>query len=180
MIMMRGATTFVCFLGVSLSLSARAASADSGNNGRYQTIMERNVFGLKSAPPPQAETPAPPPPLKVILTGITTLLGNKRALLTAQIPSKPAENLMLTEGQRDGEIEVIEINEQAGSVKILNHGVEQTLDFKTDGAKPQVTLTPTSNPVPGVPPTNTAQPGVHMIPTRSMRLPPLPGGGPQP
>jgi hypothetical protein len=173
---MRGANILICMAGLSLGASAFAASSDSSP---YQAIVERNVFALKPPPRPEDNQPPPPPPSKITLTGITTLLGNKRALLSVAVPGKQPDNLMLTEGQRDNEIEVLQIDEKAGSVKVLNHGVEQTLDFKTDGAKAQPGITS----LPGVPPANVIPPpnpqGIpappRTIPTRTMRLPPIPG-----
>src|SRR6266436_6352079 len=51
-------------------------------NNPYQAIVERNPFGLKPPPPPPDPTPVVPvvPPGKVVLTGITTMFGNPRAL----------------------------------------------------------------------------------------------------
>jgi hypothetical protein len=187
--MMRGVNIVVCLLGLSLGIAANAASSDSGE-GPYQTIVERNVFALKPPPSDIAEPPPPPPPLKITLTGITTMLGNKRAIMSAAIPNKPPENYMLTEGQRQGEIEVVEIDEKAGTVKVKNHGVDQTLDFETDGAKalPAMTAVPSPGIIPGqrrlMPPPQPnpgaaargalpppPSPAIRTIPTRSMRLP---------
>ena len=39
---------------------------------------------------------------------------------------------MLAEGQRDGDIEVLEIDEKAGNVKVNNFGIPQTIDFNRD------------------------------------------------
>lgn len=177
---MRGANTLVYLLGLSLSLVAHAASSDTSTSP-YDAIVQRNVFGLKPPSPPEENTPPPEPPSKITLSGITTMLGNKRALLSVQIPNKPAENYILSEGQRDGEIEVLQIDEHAGTVKVMNHGVEQLLDFKTDGAKPQpaaaVAAVPPPAPgltrPPGVPP-----PPVRTIPTRTLRIPGIPGSTP--
>ena len=171
---MCGRNTLVCFLGLSLCVSVRAASSVPSG---YQSIVERNVFGLNPPKPGGLPTPPVAPPPKLTLTGITTLLGNKRALLTMQVPNKPAENFILTEGQRDGEIEVLQIDEKAGSVKVLNHGIEQTLDFLTAGAKPQPALSPTGYSSTGLPPlTNAvnASTKLHTFPSRSLRLPQIP------
>ncbi len=172
---MRGANILIIVLGLKLGLSARAASSESGP---YQSIVERNVFGLKPAPRPEDNPPPPPPPSKVTLTGITTMLGNKRALVSVAVQGKPPENYILTEGQREGDVEVVQIDEKTGLVKITNHGVEQTLDFKTDGAKSQPTpiaqpgVLMQQNP-PGSVPGGAIPPPIPMrtIPTRSMRIP---------
>src|SRR5262249_46856385 len=82
--------------------------------------------------------------------------GNKRVLMkTGPPPGKPGEqpktdqSYILTEGQRDGEIEVISIDEKAGSVKVSNAGTVQTLTFEKDGAKLPATQAPAA---PGTPP----------------------------
>ena len=106
----------------------------------YQGIVERNVFGLKApAPPPDPEANKPPPP-KIFLTGITTILGNKRALMKLTPPAKPGEpakeqSFTLGEGQRDGELEVLEIDEKAGTVKVNEFGTVMTLSFENNGVK---------------------------------------------
>src|SRR4051812_44337384 len=112
-----GLAAFSTFLFVCVN--ARAI----GDNP-YQAIVDRNVFALKPAPvaakvDPEANKPPPPP---ITLTGITTILGSKRVFLTVNMPPKPPEqgkvqSFMLSEGQRDGEIEVLEIDEKNGIVK---------------------------------------------------------------
>jgi len=110
------------------------------------------VFGLRP-PPSQADlTNAPPQLPKITLTGITTILGNKRALMKILPMSvKPGEtakelSLILTEGQRESEIEVLQIDEKAGSVKVNNSGTLMTLTFEKDGAKLPATSTPAGVP----------------------------------
>ncbi len=183
--MRRVRKSFLYAAAALMAMTAVKAAAPDVATSPYQGIVERNVFGLKPPPNPEDNLPAPEPPPKLLLTGITTILGNKRALLTTQAaPNKPAESLMLTEGQRDGEIEVLQIDENAGTVKVNNHGVTQTLDFKTDGVKLQTAAAPA--PVPGaVPPPIASQPGnptsplQHQIPTRVMRTAPgTPGVAP--
>src|SRR6188472_2241935 len=73
-----------------LCSGAIAIGADSGNP--YQGIVDRNVFGLKPPPPPgkpeEKKVDLPP----ITLTGITTILGNKRALMNVQSPGKTAQS----------------------------------------------------------------------------------------
>ncbi|HWQ92599.1 MAG TPA: hypothetical protein VN673_13075, partial [Clostridia bacterium] len=125
----------------TLALCAGAPAITADNP--YKTIVDRNVFGLKDPPPPPAAVDtSKPQPSKITITGITTILGNKRVLLkTAAAPAKPGEqpkgelSYILTEGQRDGDIEVIQIDELAGSAKISNAGVIETLTFEKNGPK---------------------------------------------
>src|ERR1700720_2046820 len=75
----------------------------------YQGIVDRNVFSLRNPPPPPPPPSNDPPPPKLTLTGITTILGGKRALLKGTPPpakGEPAKEqfYMLSEGQRDGNI----------------------------------------------------------------------------
>src|SRR5262245_43800763 len=105
-------------------------SRDGGNP--YAKIPERNIFGLKEPPPAPVSNNEPAPALpKLYLTGITTILGNKRAFLTVQYPTKPGqpakeEPLTLSEGQRDGAIEVLTVDEVGKKVRVNNSGTEMT------------------------------------------------------
>ncbi len=117
---------------------------------------------------------------------------------TAPPPGKPGEgpkseqSYILTEGQREGDIEVIEIDEKAGSVKVNNAGTIQTLTFEKDGAKLPATVAPPSAPgvpgapvIPGLPVTRPggavpSAPGAmpsFQLPTRVPRLPVTGGQG---
>src|SRR5882724_11471586 len=134
-----GGRAVVCILaGLLLCTEARSMGADSANP--YQGIVDRNVFGLKPPPaPPRPEDNKPPAP-KITLTGITTILGNKRALMNVAMPAKPPESakqksFILAEGQRDGDIEVLEIDETSGTVKVDDFGTIMVLDINKDGAK---------------------------------------------
>src|SRR6185369_824073 len=123
-----------CVLSTFIVCSAAIAiGADSGNP--YQAIVDRNVFGLKPPPPPgkpeEKKVDLPP----ITLTGITTILGNKRALMNVQSPGKPPHSLILAEGQREGEIEVLEIDEKGGNVKVNQSGTVVPLNFEKNGAK---------------------------------------------
>ena len=124
--------------------------------GQYQTIPERNIFGLRP-PPSEALSTNPPAQLpKITLTGITTILGNKRALMMLAPPNlKPGDtnkemSLILTEGERQGDVEVLQIDEKRGSVKVSNSGTLMTLTFEKDGAKLPATppVRPTAPPLP--------------------------------
>jgi hypothetical protein len=176
----------------------------------YQPIVDRNVFGLKPPPPP-----APPPEpkkevSKIVLAGITTLGGSKKVMLKTQTPGKPGQPAQdqyytLPEGQRDGEIEVVEIDEKNGIVKVKHSGNPVTLDFESNGNKPPVSAAPVAA-IPGAPGTpgvvgspggipapSTGMPGsgtsvpaapapsLKPLPTRTLRAPsasiPAAGGG---
>src|SRR5258707_11419422 len=70
-------------------------------------------------------------------------MGRKLAIMKVFFPGKtgePAkeESYMLAQGQRDGNIEVLEVNEQAGTVKVNNFGTVMTLTFEKETAKPAI------------------------------------------
>jgi hypothetical protein len=126
----------------------------------YDAIVERNPFGLKPPPPPAPpEDPSsklPPAPLATVeVTGITSILSSKRALLEiVPGPGKPMLKPILSEGERVESIEVVSINVEKNEVTIRNGGVITNLTFKiaksTPGPVAPGALPP---PVPGsVPP----------------------------
>jgi hypothetical protein len=197
--MTHGGKMLACMVGtLAFSGAANTITPDTSDNP-YQSIIDRNVFALKPPPPPADPAEANKGQvLKITLTGITTILGNKRVLMkTAPPPGKPGEppkteqSYILTEGQREGEIEVIEIDDKAGSVKVNNAGTVQTLTFEKDGAKLPATPPPgppgaapgANNPgaIPGLPVAHPAVQGPGgtpslQLPNRIPRLP-MPGGG---
>jgi len=189
--MLDGGRAAICILSMLLLCAGGSATgADSANP--YQGIVDRNVFGLK--PPPVAPRPEDnkPPPPKITLTGITTILGNKRALMNVAMPAKPPDpakqkSFILAEGQRDGDIEVLEIDETSGTVKVDDFGTVMVLDINKDGAKlpaSPITPVPIAQPPGSVgyrppapnpyaaPAPDANQGGLKTIPTRQLRLPP--------
>ena len=185
--MMRGEKSLVFFIlsGLLLGPDANAIVPDTAGNP-YQGITDRNIFALKPPPaPPRPEDNKQPPP-NIKLTGITTILGRKQALLLVDVPAKPPqpakqESYILTEGQRDGDIEIVAINEKEGVVKVKNHGEPQTLDFVNNGVKVPagssmpMAAAPGAPPMPAMaippPPSSSGNPGgMRQIPTRPVRM----------
>ena len=128
-------TRLIYGLGSLLAgISVQTVLAEAQPNP-YQAIIERNPFGLKPPPPPPDPTPVVPviPPGKVVLTGITTMFGNPRALfeVTETEPGKPAtvRKPILHEGDRDGALEVVSIDVEKSQVKIRNSGIETNITF---------------------------------------------------
>ena len=142
--MKRGIKAATCVLGGVLSATWLAVIANGAvEENPYHAIVERNVFDLKPPPPPPAAptvTNTPPPNVK--LTGITSLLGVKRAFFMvapAAQPGKPPgkeESFIIEEGQRQGVIEVMEIDQKALTVRIKNDGTESTLALDTSPKLP--------------------------------------------
>ena len=120
-------------------LPAGAATADAGNP--YAMIVARNAFALKDPPSPESIVPQKDPPPKITLQGIAKVLNRKQVLFKVAMPAKPPQpagevSKILAEGEREGEIEVLEIDEIAGAIKFNNHGTPETKTLKDDSAKP--------------------------------------------
>ncbi len=135
--------SIICWLGLVVAFCNYAQAEEQPNP--YQSIVDRNPFGLKPPPaPPSAESLAPPPaPLaKVVLTGITSMFGpsSKRALfeIEDQEPGKgkSVKRPILREGERDGPVEVISIDVEKNMVRIRNGPVETNLTFEIPKAGP--------------------------------------------
>jgi len=158
------------------------ALAETGDNNPYQAIVARNVFGLKDPPPATPPAPPPKPDSKLSLQGITDILGRKQVLIKVQVPAKPPEParevaLVLSEGEREEDVEVVSIDRDKGVVKILNGTEPDTLTLEDDASAPKVGVAPVpvSALVQGRPvASRTATPGLRTIPTRPMRTVPTP------
>ncbi len=152
----------LCVLS-SLAVAWQAAALTEDN--QYQAIVQRNVFALKPPPPPPDPNAVPkvdPPNIK--LQGITTILGRRQVLgkVLAKPPQQAKEqSFVLAEGEREGEVEIVSIDENSGTVKLKNHGSEFTLTMKDDAEKPPAGGTPVAFAAPGAPP---AIPGMPAVP----------------
>jgi hypothetical protein len=139
--MKHGRKVVICLAGgLVLHTGARGLTADSPGNP-YSGIIERNVFALKPPPPPPSDLPPVAPPQKIVLTGIVKAFGKKQVFFKTPMSAKPGEapketSFILSEGERAGDIEVLEINERAGTVKFKNHGQPDDRSLEKDGMKP--------------------------------------------
>ena len=145
--------------GLLLCLAVADAHA-TAVEGPYQAIAKRNAFNLK--PPQEQRSPEILPPLpKFRLTGIITKFGEKRAFLKMRITNRPGESaddhsFALSQGERKGEIEILEVDEKRGSVKIQWSGRPLTLKFEDETSdRPRVALSADSPPQPSPQPSIT-------------------------
>ena len=139
----------------------------------YQAIVVRNPFGLKTpppAPPPQETPPPQVSPNALKLTGVTTLLGERRAMFVLAEPGKPQlSSDLVKEGERDSVIpnlEVLQIDERAGAVRVVYGGKELSLDFVKDRLA-----------APAGPAVAPGAPGAPGQPGQARPIPGIPGGG---
>ena len=131
-------TGILLLLGLVATCGANAATSQS-QSAPYRGIVERNVFDLRAQVVAVEEPLVKPPVLpRITLTGITTIFGRTIAFITipGNKPGQPPESVMLAEGQALHEIEVKTIDYKSGIVQVINHGLEQTLDFNGNGALP--------------------------------------------
>ena len=132
--------------GLVLNACARAGDGVLPNNP-YAPIVVRNVFGLNPVPTNDVNaTPAEPPP-KITLNGIMSIFGQLQALYKVASTAKPGqpakdEAYILSEGQRQDEIEVTHIDEKASLVTFNNHGTVQELPLVKANASAGSTPTP--------------------------------------
>lgn len=211
--MSRRVKTFICILGaIALALGAKAITGDPTSiphgeaapgaaeiNGKrtaesanpYDAIVERNVFDLKDPPDTNAPPPTNEPPANVRLTGIMSIFGHTQALFMVQKsgqPGKGAEpevSYILSEGQRQEGLEVVQIDSKAKKVKIKNDGIVSTLTFEVAKAGgpggPHHDMTPGQPHMgkPGFAPNFNPNAGAGALPQRTLRTPQLGQASPQ-
>lgn len=147
----------------SLRADSSATNAAGPAENPFKLISSRNAFGIRPPAPPPEETPPPPPPpppSNVFLTGIARWGGKPTVYLQVNPQGSNTPNFLeLEEGGAQDDIKVLEINEKAETVRIVNAGQEVILNFKDNGLKAAAAPAP--------------QPGVA-IPNRAPSAPNLP------
>ena len=121
-------------IAVTLLFPAGARAQDvAASDKPYASIVSRNMFGLLPIPPavPAAEPPKDPPP-KITPNGIMTIFGKVQALFKVTVKGQAGqppkdESYVLSEGERQDDIEVVKINQDDGIITFNNHGEIQPL-----------------------------------------------------
>jgi len=145
---------------MSLALVFGAGMAQAYNP--YLGIVDRNAFGLKS--PVVIEQVAATAPLEapssIVLSGMAKLAGKKLVFLSVMKPGeKEVKYLRLGEQERDGAIEVVEIDLKNDRVRIKHNGQPAIMTFATHGAK-VAAAAPAMAATPPLPPPVMVQPKV--------------------
>jgi hypothetical protein len=136
----------------------------TGDNLPYRAIVARNAFRLKDPlPPPPPPTNAPtapePPKIDVKLAGLADIGGVRYAFLMVPDAEHQGQFVYpsLTDNPEKGSVrhgsglEIREINLKKQTVRLVNGGVEATLNLKEHGVK--AAPTPAAKPgAPGQPP----------------------------
>lgn len=140
----------------SLAICGGAGARGEAPANPWLVIVERNVFRLQPPTPLEAAVPPKPPLPKITLNGITTIFGDRRALMTmAAVPTKPGgppggeRSYMLAEGQRDGDLEVQQIDENAGTARVSYAGSIMTLTLEKNDTGAHGPSTVTGGGLPG-------------------------------
>jgi len=135
-------------IALVLILGARTLVADTSGHP-YLGITGSNVFHLK--PPQTQPTDLPVVPLpRVKLVGLTTF-GKTRVLLKVYLPAAPPEPakelpFILGVGQREGPIEVLEVDVLARRVTVRNFGTLMLLTLENEKSAPQNPALPPAPP----------------------------------
>jgi hypothetical protein len=156
----------IVLVAVLLAGASAPAGEAAASDKPYAAMVARNIFNLVPIPPVTApETPADPPP-KITPNGIMSIFGKLQVLFKVAPQNRPGqppakeEAYVLSEGERQDEIEVTKIDEPGSMVTFNNHGIVQELPLAN---APNASGPAPAGGVAGVP---------GLAPTRGMR----PGG----
>jgi hypothetical protein len=135
--------------GLALSASLRADIA-ALTGDPYATVVTRNIFGLNPPPPPGPPPDATPPP-KITPNGIMSIFGQLQVLFKVPGTAKAGvplidQSYILSEGQRQDDIEVMKIDEKNSVVTFNNHGETQELPLVVTQPSSTAVATPTGSP----------------------------------
>jgi len=140
---MKGIAKLTIGLAGGLALTAGVCAQETPTAGDpYAVVVTRNIFGLNPPPPPGPPADVTPPP-KITPNGIMDIFGQLQVLFKVGGPAKPGvpaadQSYILSEGQRQDDIEVIKIDNKSGIVTFNTHGENQEL--------PLVVTLPSSTP----------------------------------
>jgi hypothetical protein len=153
---MRWKNQMLMAAGLILAGSSVQAVPAAQLKENYQSIIERNPFGLKPPPPPPTNNIAPPEQkakMEVFLTGITSIghprLPKQAYFYTREQGKKDVTYYALTEGTGKDGIHVLNIDPEKRKVKIKMENAETLLSFETHGVPIQAVAA--GRPLPGVP-----------------------------
>jgi hypothetical protein len=124
---------FILGLAVAGWLSSQPPMVVAGDEDPYAPIVTRNVFGLVPIPTNAPVDPASlVPPPKITPNGIMTLFGKLQVLFKVAGVARPGqppkdESYVMSEGDRQDDIEVQKIDEPSATITFNNHGVVQQL-----------------------------------------------------
>ena len=177
----------IVLVAVLLAGASVHAGEVAASDKPYAAMVARNIFNLVPIPANTApEAPPADPPPKITLNGIMSIFGKWEALFKVaadkpkpgQPPAKE-EAYVLSEGERQDEIEVTKIDEPASLVTFNNHGVVQELPLANAPNASGPAPAGGGAGVPGLAPTRVMLPGGAGVGASHFGQPrSLPGGNP--
>ena len=168
----------LCATAVSmLGGTALAVPSSTELKENYQSIIERNPFGLHPPPEPKPATNTiekPAPKQKIFLTGITSIgyprIPKYAYLKTEEEGKKEPNFYSLQEEQSKDGITILQIDDKNKKVKIRTPDGERVLSFATDGIAAPVGPGAQPGGVPGAIPLP-GQPGAMPHPINTAATP---------
>jgi hypothetical protein len=139
--MMRLTKRVFALLAAALSGSVLQAVPATELKENYQSIIERNPFGLKPPPPPAADKPPEKekPKSEIFLTGITSIgyprFPKQAYFYTMEQGKKEPTYYALSEGEIKDGIKIMDIDPQQRKVRISMNNSDTVLSFETHGVK---------------------------------------------
>lgn len=123
------------------------------NSNPYSAIIARNVFGLQPPPPPAEPTNNDPTKVAstLKLTGFIKIEGLPLKAMFVNTPKDPKMEptyYSLCEGEREGALSILKLNEQKEFAEVMNEGEKLVVWLKD--SKP--TNSPSAGPQKGMPP----------------------------
>jgi hypothetical protein len=112
------------FLAMAASVMVMNAA---GSDNSYQSIASHGSFDLRPVPAAAVQNLQTPP--EVVLNGITTIFGDKRALFKVldAPPAHTSRSYFLSEGERNGDVELLAVDVKAGTIKVIDQGIVQVI-----------------------------------------------------
>jgi hypothetical protein len=137
-----------------LSVVTAAADTAPADANPYSVISDRNIFHLNPPPPPPDPDAAKAVDVpKVMLTGFVGK-GNTMKVLMAVLPKDKKDSvsyLTLKPGEKDHDVELVNIHLDKEEVDIINTGTAQTLSVKSNSYASAAPATPQPGGAPAMP-----------------------------
>jgi len=121
---------------------------EADRSNPYAVISERNVFHLNPIPPPP-EPEAPKVELPDIKLSGFLKIGNTTHALFCYTPKDKKDGPLyydLVDGEKQGILECVKIDESKGEVAIVNSGTPATLTLKDNSLEPQTAVASNGKP----------------------------------
>ncbi len=97
------------------------------------SVTEKNPFRLRQSLAPSTNAIIDRTSLNLRLTGITAFSNVKKALIVMTVPGTTrADSFILAEGEQQGVLEIVKIDENEGTVLVKNAGETQKLIFPSE------------------------------------------------